>query len=241
MPTVDYDRAQELWQFERDHGPTHRMHAKIVGGFLTDRLSGARVLDVGCGDGRYSELLEATNEVVSTDLSALSASMTRRSRRPQSPILQSSILSLPFPDGSFDAVVALETLEHIEDDRAAFLECMRVLRPGGRLLFSVPALPQLYCEIDREDGHYRRYTRADLVERLFADHEISFLASYGFPLMRAYYGLLPRFYSVESPPAMSQSLPARLAMHIVFMLFHLDLLFGGSYSGLHLYGAIEAR
>jgi ubiquinone/menaquinone biosynthesis C-methylase UbiE len=237
---VDYDRAQELWEFERDHGPTHRMHAKVVGGFLTDRLRDERVLDVGSGDGRYSQLLEESNRVVSTDLSAVGVSMTRKTRRSGSPVVRSSILVLPFADASFDAVVALETLEHIEDDRAALLECLRVLRPGGRLLFSVPSNPRLYCAIDREDGHFRRYTDRDLVERLFAGCRVSFLSGYGFPVMRTYYRILPRFYSVESPPAMSHSLPARVVMQLVYAVFHLDLLFGGAFPGLHLYGVVEA-
>ena len=239
MSVVDYDRAQELWAFEREHGPTHRMHAKVVGGLLRDRLRGGDVLDVGCGDGRYSRLLETSNRVVSLDLSAVGAAMTRASRRPGSPILRGSALELPFEDASFDAVVALETLEHIEDDRAALVECFRVLRPGGRLLFSVPADPRLFCDIDREDGHFRRYTERDLLDRLFDGYGVSLLSSYGFPLMRSYYRILPRFYSVASPPAASRSLPARLAMTILYAVFHFDLLFRGAFSGLHFYGVVE--
>ncbi len=49
-----------------------------------------------------------------------------------------------------------------------------------------------------------------------------------------------RFYSVESPPAISHSLPARLVMQLVYAIFHLDLLFGGAFAGLHLYGVVEA-
>ncbi len=236
---IDYDRAQKLWEFERAHGPTHRMHGKVVGRFLTERLRGERVFDVGCGNGHYSRLLEQSNWVVSADLSAVSAAMTRDARRAGSPVLRGSVLALPFADSSADAVVALETFEHIDDDRAAVLEFFRVLRPGGRLLFSVPADPRLYCAIDREDGHFRRYTERDLVDRLFAGFRMSFLSGYGFPSMRTYYRILPRFYSVENPPALSRSLPARLAMSALYAVFHLDLLFGGAFPGLHLYGVVE--
>ena len=47
-------------------------------------------------------------------------------------------LDLPFPDGSFDRIIAAEVLEHIPDDRAAMAEIARVLRPGGRLAIMVP-------------------------------------------------------------------------------------------------------
>ncbi len=69
---------------------------------------------------------------------------------------------------------------------------------------------------------------------------MSFLSGYGFPSMRTDYRILPRFYSVENPPALSRSLPARLVMQLVYAIFHLDLLFGGAFAGLHLYGVVEA-
>ena len=80
---------------------------------------------------------------------------------------------LPFPDASFDKVVAAEVLEHLPDDRAAFAELARVLKPGGRIAVTVPrwfpekvcwALSDAYHEV--EGGHIRIYKRREIMERL---------------------------------------------------------------------------
>ena len=84
-------------------------------------------------------------------------------------------LSLPFPDDSFDKIVAAEVLEHIPDDMSAMAELLRVLRPGGRLAVTVPSwLPERICWALSEDyhtapgGHVRIYTRAELEAKLKA-------------------------------------------------------------------------
>lgn len=59
-----------------------------------------------------------------------------------------------------------DVLEHIEDDAACLDEIYRVLKPGGKVLISVPALPSLYSDFDREVGHYRRYTARVLKRKL---------------------------------------------------------------------------
>ena len=81
---------------------------------------------------------------------------------------------LPFPDGTFDRVIASEVLEHIPDDGAAFAELARVLRPGGTLAVTVPAwLPERICWALSDEyhapfvegGHVRIYTEAELRRR----------------------------------------------------------------------------
>ena len=66
---------------------------------------------------------------------------------------------------SFDAVVAVNVLEHISSDEGSIMLWSDVLRPGGALLLFVPALPWLYGSLDRAIGHERRYT-ADNLRRL---------------------------------------------------------------------------
>ena len=65
------------------------------------------------------------------------------------------------PD-AFDGIVLVNVLEHIKDDHAAGREFYRSLKPGGRLMIFVPALPFLYIQLDYAYGHYRRYTRKTL-------------------------------------------------------------------------------
>jgi len=234
-----YDRAHELWEFERAYGPTHRLHHKVVGRFLENRLRGCSVVDVGCGDGYYSHRLAQTNRVVSTDLSLSSVLATQFRRDGASRACVASAVTLPFPDHSVDAVVALEVFEHIADDRAAVEECVRIIRPGGTLLFSVPADPRLYSSIDAEDGHYRRYTEEELRGRLFAGFGLEELLGYGFVVMPTYYRWLSRFYSVERPPAATRTLAARAAMQLVYALFHLDFVAGNRGRGIQLFGAVR--
>ena len=65
---------------------------------------------------------------------------------------------------SFDTIVMINVLEHIENDRAAVAELVRTLRRNGRLIIFVPALPWLMSDLDRAHGHFRRYVRRDLLE-----------------------------------------------------------------------------
>ncbi len=60
-------------------------------------------------------------------------------------------------NAAFDAVLALDVIEHLDDDAAALATLGRLVRPGGTLVVSVPALPELYSEFDRVQGHRRRY------------------------------------------------------------------------------------
>jgi 2-polyprenyl-3-methyl-5-hydroxy-6-metoxy-1,4-benzoquinol methylase len=63
---------------------------------------------------------------------------------------------------AFDAIVYLDVLEHIEDDRAEMRRAAAHLRPGGALIVLAPAHQRLYSEFDRSIGHFRRYDRASL-------------------------------------------------------------------------------
>jgi SAM-dependent methyltransferase len=71
----------------------------------------------------------------------------------------------PIPSDTVDAVVMINVLEHIEDDRAALSNLVRILKPGGHLLIFVPALQGLMSRIDVMHGHFRRYHKPDLLTK----------------------------------------------------------------------------
>jgi SAM-dependent methyltransferase len=77
-----------------------------------------------------------------------------------------SIEALPFVEKSFDAVLALDVLEHLDDDLAGLREAARLVKPGGLLLITVPALPILWGAMDVVAHHRRRYVK-DTLCRLF--------------------------------------------------------------------------
>jgi 2-polyprenyl-3-methyl-5-hydroxy-6-metoxy-1,4-benzoquinol methylase len=148
--------------------------------FLNENVgAGERVLDVGCGEGRFAaELARAGAIVVGIDVAE---EPLRRARvlHPELDVrLVDSLGGWQLADASFDVVWAGEVIEHVADTAAWLSEVRRVLRPGGRLLLSTPAHGRLTmlalalsrrafaARFDPRGEHLRFYSRATLTELL---------------------------------------------------------------------------
>ena len=146
---------------------------------------GDRLLDLGCGGGRHAfEAARRGARVVAVDMdrseldrvTATFAAMAQAGEIPDGAsgmTVAGDATRLPFPDGSFDTVIAAEVLEHLPADQTAMNEIARVLRPGGRAAVTVPAwLPERICWRLSDDyhnvegGHIRIFTRRELVTKL---------------------------------------------------------------------------
>jgi SAM-dependent methyltransferase len=148
---------------------------------------GDRLLDLGCGGGRHAfEAAKLGARVVAADLDlvgladvrAVTASMHETGELgPGAGIaaVGADALALPFPDGTFDRIIASEVMEHIGDDQGAATELARVLRPGGTIAVTVPSwLPEQVCwQLSDEyhaphvpGGHVRIYSRNGLAQVL---------------------------------------------------------------------------
>jgi SAM-dependent methyltransferase len=152
-----------------DHIDTD-FRATSLNRLVLDLVRGGQVLDIGCGSGALSaQLLSAGHEVISQDPSermlALCRAHLRRRQLDDSGVRCGTIDSIP-ERRVFDSVVALDVIEHIEDDIGALASLRDSLRPYGRLVVSVPALSRLYGPKDLEVGHYRRYDRSVLLDAL---------------------------------------------------------------------------
>jgi 2-polyprenyl-3-methyl-5-hydroxy-6-metoxy-1,4-benzoquinol methylase len=119
-----------------------------------------RILDAGCGTGQMTKQLEEFGEAVGLD-SAREAIAYARSRGVQR-LVRGSITAPPFAEGSFDCVLALDVIEHVDNDMGILTSLFHVLRPGGHLIITVPAFEALWSEHDEINHHKRRYRAPQL-------------------------------------------------------------------------------
>jgi SAM-dependent methyltransferase len=106
--------------------------------YVANLVRGKRVLDAGCGEGYGADLLaEAAGEVVGVDLEA-DVVHRARERYPRVTFDIANLVSLPYPDGSFDAVVSLQVIEHLHTPQEFLSQAKAVLSPGGLLVISTP-------------------------------------------------------------------------------------------------------
>ncbi|MGH3103827.1 MAG: class I SAM-dependent methyltransferase, partial [Gaiellaceae bacterium] len=108
-------------------------------GWTAAELAGERVLEVGCGAGRFTEiLLETGAEVWAVDASsAVDACRRTVGDHPRLHLLQADLHALPFAPGAFDRVFCYGVLQHTPEPAAAFRALVDQLRPGGRLAADV--------------------------------------------------------------------------------------------------------
>jgi SAM-dependent methyltransferase len=108
-------------------------------GWRPEDLAGRRVLDVGCGAGRFAEVaLAAGAEVVAVDYSAaVDACRANLGPHPRLDVVQADVYRLPFRPGVFDVVYCFGVLQHTPDARRAFLALPPLLMPAGRLAVDV--------------------------------------------------------------------------------------------------------
>jgi SAM-dependent methyltransferase len=217
----------ELAPMVRAH-PWWRARARLTPALL-HRLgvrSPARVLDAGCGWGTTLEALERRG------YQAAGMDISRRSlERLDSPGRELYLADLTRDltgnlDG-FEAVLALDVIEHIDDDRAAVTRLGRLVRPGGVVILSVPALPQFFGEFDEVQGHRRRYLpetlRAAFSASDLAVERVFWWGQWLVPMLRRQ-RRLPRGIEGESPAQTYRRYlalppwPAPLALSLGFAL-----------------------
>lgn len=122
---------------------------------------GARILEIGCGTGHNLEMLSRFGTVEATELndSARQLASRRFGRAIQAAALPD--LSM-FDESSFDMVALLDVLEHIPDDAPSLRAIRSVLKPGGKLLVTVPGNPWMWSAHDVSHHHHRRYRKSQL-------------------------------------------------------------------------------
>jgi SAM-dependent methyltransferase len=132
---------------------------------------GQRLIECGAGIGNFTELLSNRELVVALDSYAPCLEYLRK-RFAQATHIIPIQMDISTPDmlglASYepDTIVCINVLEHVQDDTATLSNMWRILQRGGQLALLVPAFQALYGSIDRVVGHYRRYGKQELQEKL---------------------------------------------------------------------------
>jgi SAM-dependent methyltransferase len=145
----------------------------------------ARILEIGCGTGHNLDMLGGFGEVDAVELDDEARAVAeRRLGRP--------VMNAPLPelagvgDRQYDLIAALDVVEHVEDDAAALAAMAGKLKPGGKLLVTVPAHQWMWSAHDVVNHHKRRYSKAALKRLVEASplqlEKIGYFNSLLFPL-----------------------------------------------------------
>ena len=134
-----YETSETYKELLAAHDETYLRHyVELV---IRYAPSGSRILDLGCGNGISSRLLnQADFDVVGTDISALFLEEAQEWENPKLRYQVCDVLELPFENNSFDVICSNELIEHLPDVETALTEMIRVVRKGGKVVLSGPNL-----------------------------------------------------------------------------------------------------
>jgi len=130
----------------------------------------APLLEFGAGIGNISELLSSYTPLCLTDTDERMLALLKNKFSHINDVSVNFLdITQPPPEhlvGSFQTVIGINVLEHVEDDEKALFHLGNILKPSGRLLLLVPAKKWAYTDLDRQLGHFRRYEKKELGEKL---------------------------------------------------------------------------
>ena len=131
--------------------------------------TGRRLLEIGAGIGTFAAALREhgmVDELVlaEPDRGHVQQLARRYGNDPSVRIMPGEFRTLPDGVAPVDSVALINVLEHIEDHEATLRAARAATKPGGTLLLYVPAMPMLMGQLDREFGHFRRYTKRSATE-----------------------------------------------------------------------------
>jgi len=209
---------QRLFELEERHW-WHLGMREIAAALLPPRGSGRpylRVLDAGCGTGggmRWARGVLGARTVIGMDIAREALELCRS--RPAGPVLQASVLQLPFRPESFDLLLCQDVLQHLPTDGSdvqALAEMYRVLRPGGLLLVRANSRLGMWQEEAARDADFQRYTLPEIASQVQAAGFVVKRATYANALP-ALYGSLRRWVQIRfrhhHPPRLYEGLGLR--------------------------------
>jgi SAM-dependent methyltransferase len=138
---------------------------------------GSLALDIGCGTGSNLKVLSSRGlSVIGLDDSFYALSLAKADS--QHPFINGDLNRVPIRPESVGLIIAMDILEHLQDDKHGIHECFQALKRGGILILTVPAFSWLWGIQDLVTGHKRRYTQKEIREKLTYEGFRVFRSSY---------------------------------------------------------------
>jgi len=173
------------WEVGRRSLVKNLLHRYGVNGADSAHANGTapRILEIGCGSGALLQDLQHYGSTYGLDVAASALANCRQ--RGLDCVSLADVTALPFADEQFNVVIAIDVLEHVEDDGAAIREINRVTKKGGKVILTVPAFQMLWSRRDVQCHHHRRYLRDDFRSKVQKN---------GFRVLKSTYINLPLFF-----------------------------------------------
>lgn len=201
LPPREYETMFEVedsyWWYEG----IRKVACTLLENFLPQRR-GLKILDAGCGTGGNLKILERFGTVYGIEVSKTAIGFLKR--RGFSRFAAGCVTEMPFRSGAFELLTTFYVNEYVGNDRDAFREYFRVLKPGGFLYVAEVALESLRGEHDIAVGIVRRYRKSELNEKIKEAGFEVVRSSYYNTLLFPPIFLLRKVRSILFPPARSE-------------------------------------
>lgn len=194
MDPLQFDKYFDTRNEIADFGPRFFVRTRAMEKYLKG-LSG-RLLDAGCGEGNFLKFLvnrfAGKFDYTGIDVSKKAIHLAEKKLAGQATLIAGEIYAIS-PKKKFDVIVCGEVLEHIENDEKFIKKLSMLTQKGGFAVLSVPLDKKLWSEYDTDAGHFRRYEKKELFDKLEnAGFKVKNYTVWGFPLMRLLYGKISK-------------------------------------------------
>lgn len=235
---MEKELLEKIAEVEENHW-WYVARGKLVESLISSLPRNIKILDVGAGTGINFPIFSKLGDVVGLEPWDKAREIAKN--KGFTNIVNGRAEKIPFPNGSFDLLVALDVLEHLPDDVKALKEFHRVLKRKGCLVVTVPAFSFLWSEHDNLNKHFRRYSRGELVRRMekcgFKVEKASYFFFFLFPFF-VVSRLLSRigskffkklsYHELSMPPRPINNLLISLLRVEVWLLFFFSFPWGSS-------------
>ncbi|MEK6812708.1 MAG: class I SAM-dependent methyltransferase [Nanoarchaeota archaeon] len=227
---MEENEYKAMYEVEEKHAWFRAKREMMIDLFSRFGNNGSAILDIGCGTGVIASFFAQKNQVIGLDISA-TALRYAKMRDKTLKLVKGDAQNVKFKPETFDWVFASDVIEHVKDDYKAMQNIHNVLKPGGKILITVPALEFLWGKDDDLVHHQRRYTKKQLKQLLSASgFKIEFLNYWDILMFPAVviYKLLNKSQTVAELTPLANKLAYAILKADTKLIQHIPVPFGVS-------------